>query len=384
MKASTLLAVTVALFLALGTAVGARALGLFTQPPRAAKADPVIKILVARANLYEGMAITTGQVMIRELRPEEEKLYNESREKFLPASIEAAALRVPNRNIEADTPLLKTDLQDLAFPDGVPLRMTPGMRAVNVAVPKEHAAGGLISKGDHVDVWLTSVVCDGNDCSKATTLGAYIARDLRVIVKRNSLWTTLRPNPDNVPVSFTLEANPYRAALLEFASSKGAISLMPAASPRRDPVIAPASTAPPKPFGIPDSREYKDEDERVDRLLKGEISITNGDLERIFNLRPVVRPQPAPPPITIQRISGNSPVGSSVFSADGRYIGNVRPGQSAGERETAEASGPVVAGAPAMGYTFRTPGSALPSSSAAKRPGDPGYCPDCDASIKRK
>jgi Flp pilus assembly protein CpaB len=384
MKASTLLAVTIALFLALGVAIGARQMGLFAQSSQPAPPPPIIKVLVARANLYEGVAITSKQVAVRDLRDDEKEFYNKNRDKFMPASTEAALLRIPNRNIEADSVLLKTDLVDLAYPDGVPVRLAPGTRAVNVSVPKEQAAGGLIAKGDYVDVWLTSIVCDGNDCSKASTLGAYIARNLKVVVKRNNLWTTLRPNPDNVPVSFTLEANPYRAALIEFAMTKGSITLLPSSAPRRETGgVAPASTEAPRSFSIPDSREYRDEDERIDKLLKGEISITNGDLERIFNLRPIVRPQPGPPPVTIQRISGNTLTGSSVFSADGKYLGGLRPGKSAEDEKVPEPSGPVVSGAPTMGYTFRHPDAPYPTGGRAKKPGDPGYCPECEAAKKR-
>lgn len=364
MKASTLITLAVALFLAIGTALGARALGLFSPVSQAAPPPPVVKILVARTNLYEGMAISANQVVVRELRSDEAEFYNKNRDKFLAASPEAAALRTPTRNIEADAPILKTDLEELTFPKSVRDRLRgPHVRAVNVTVPKERAAGGLITRDDYVDVYLTSVVADPQNPSRTTTLGAVIARNLKVIVKRNSLWTVLKATPDNVPIAFTLEANLYRAALIEYAQTKGNISLLPAARVK-DEGITPASADATKSFSIPDSREYRDEDKRVDQMLKGEYSITEADLERIYNLQPIVRRPPPPPPIAIQNISGNQIRGASVFTADGKPIADKDAANAfADSRATPASSGPAVGGgATPLGYTFQCPGGAPGSS----------------------
>lgn len=357
MKASTLITLAVALFLALGTAIGARALGLFTPGPGPAAAPPVIKVLVAKSNLYADIAINANQVTVRDLRSDEMEFYNKNREKFLPASPEAAALRIPTRNIEADSPILKTDLEDLAFPESVRDRLSPDMRAVNVLVPKERAAGGLITKGDYVDVYLTSVVSDSLDPSRSKTLGAFIARNLRVIVKRNSLWTVLKPNPENMPVAFTLEANPYRAALIEYALTKGTLSLLPSSRPRDDGIVPAASVTGPRSFSIADSREYREEDKRIDLLLKGEYSLTESDLERIFNLRPIERKIP-PPPVAILNISGNQIQGRSMFSgSDGKPLSDKEAAQAMAASSVTPASGGVSVGgaAPSMGYSFSCP-----------------------------
>lgn len=364
MKASTLLALTVALLLAIGAAATARMLGLFERSQATAKQDPVIKILVARQNLYAGIAVTSEMVMVRDLRPGELANYNENSKNYLPAQVEAVVLRIPNRNIEADQPILKTDLEDLAFPDGVPGRLAPGTRAVNLSIPKDRAAGGLIAKGDRVDVLMTSRVCDGNDCTKSRILSAFLARNLRVVVKRNQLWTVLRPNPDNQPVSFTLEANPYRAALIEFASSLGTISLLPAAAQRNEKGTSGDVQA--ASFSMPGSQEYEAEDERVDKLLRGELSITEADLERVFRLRPIVRippPPPPPPPVIIQQITGTRPSGEVVFdSKSGERI--PRPAPQPPVTAKNESYGPVVAGGvQPMGYTFHMPEPAGSSTS---------------------
>src|SRR4051812_15000068 len=119
MKASTLFALTVAALLGLGVAVGAKMLGYFE--PRTAvaveKNGGPYKVIVAKANLFEDMAINANQVTVRDLRPDEVEYYKANRDKFLSGSASAAALRIPKVNIEADQPILKEHLHDLAFPD---------------------------------------------------------------------------------------------------------------------------------------------------------------------------------------------------------------------------------------------------------------------------
>jgi Flp pilus assembly protein CpaB len=306
-------------------------------------------------------------VTVREIRQGPEfTRYQENKDKYLPASIEAANLRIPNRNIEADQPILKSDLEDLAWPGGVPVRLRPGMRAVNLSLPKDRAAGGLIARGDRVDVLLTTKVCEGSNCNKSATLSAYIARDLRVIVKRNTLWTVLRANPENMPVTFTLEANPYRAALIEFASNKGLISLLPVPATRKDTVVPTSADTTRVSFSIPDSAEYRDEDDRVEKMVRGDLSITEADLERIFRLRPIARAPAPPAPIVIQHIAGVRNAGVSVFGADGSPMH--------GPPATAATSGTIgVAGTSPLGYAFFAPGTpTTPGSTAATD------CPTCN------
>lgn len=356
MKASTLFALTVAGLLAVGTVVVSKQMGLFNPSPRVEQKNEPIKVLVAGDNLFDGITITRAMVKVRALRPEELAHYQSNKDLYLPATADAAQLRIPLRNIPADTPLLKTDLQDLAFADGLPMRLAKDTRAVNVDVPKLRAAGGLISVGDRVDVLMTSTICPDDTCKNSITQSAYVARGLKIVAKRNIPWTVLAPMPENQPLSFTLEANPYRAALIELASTKGVLTLLP----------TPVSAAPPYAkgsFAMLDSVEFRDEDQRVDGVLKGEFNVTEGDLERIFKLKPMLRLPPPPPPIAITHLSGTTPVGEVLFDRNtGAMVGrtNYADGHGGSPMTTAKAdpSAPIAqfdSSRPVMGYRFMAP-----------------------------
>jgi len=369
MKASTLFALTVALILAMGTAAAARMMGLFSKTNKPSVQEPEIKVLVARSNLFEGIAITADMVRIRNIRAEEKEFYQKNRDKFLPATLEAATLRIPIRNIESDQPILKTDLEDLSFPEGLPYRLGPNMSAVNLSVPKERAAGGLIAKGDRVDVLLTSRVVGSENPNKSVTLSAYIARGLRVVAKRNSLWTVLKTNPDNRPVDYTLEANLYRAALLEFALNKGNISLIPSAAERKDNDLVNNNDQVARDLPTPDSAEYRDDDKRVEQMRRGELSITEADLERIFGLKPLIVP-PSRPPVVIEQFSGTRRIGQSIFNSDGTRLDNPVASETPSDRS----SGPQLAGpSQPLGYRF----SPLSGSSGGSSRADARDCPSC-------
>src|SRR5205823_7978112 len=112
-------------------------------------------------------------------------------------------------------------------------RISQGMRGINVAVAKVHCAGGMISVGDWVDVQLVTNLEEpaapgnGKNAPPPSTASAVIARAVRVIAKRNSLWPVMTPLAPDMPYNFTLEANPYRAGLIEFVKDKGTIALLP-------------------------------------------------------------------------------------------------------------------------------------------------------------
>src|SRR5579884_3628275 len=108
MKASTLLSVTVALFLGLAVAVGAKYSGFFSPkpPPPPPQPKPKPKVLVAAKNLFDGYTILQGDVNVRDMTEEEEADYREHKDKYLPPKPEVAILRVLNRSVEADQPIL--------------------------------------------------------------------------------------------------------------------------------------------------------------------------------------------------------------------------------------------------------------------------------------
>ena len=237
-------------------------------------------VLVANNDMYPDIAITPADVRVRELTTAEKSggYYELNKGKLLPANVGAANLRIPNRLILADE-ALRRDMFRAEIGEAVILRLAPGMSAVNVLVPRERAGGGVIQLGDSVNVNLAMRITKAN--GKQTIRMAEIARDCRVIMKRNSLYPKLKTDPEG-NIAFTLEANPYRAALIDFAEHKGEISLVPVPAKV-------GKTGEPRVNSNEASEEYRDDDTRIRNYLKGNLQITNQDLERIFKIQ-------SPPP----------------------------------------------------------------------------------------
>jgi Flp pilus assembly protein CpaB len=322
MRASTLFALTVAVLMGLGVAVAVKMSGYFAKAPEPAAAAKVeVPVLVAGRNIFAGDVIDTSYVGTRNMRPDELKEYEKNKDVFLPPVPAAAAMRVATKNIEADKPIRRDMLQELAKPDPLSTRLLPGMRAVNVATNKDHSAGGLIAPGEWADVLLTTAVDDGTGAAP-TMRTAAVAHKVRVVTKRNGLWNVFAPLPDDKLVTFTLEANPYRAALIEYAKTRGTLSLIAVSSAEQKALegqrqmaleknIKPVSFA---PFSMDDSTEYQDEDLRVDAMNKGQLSINTLDLVRIFNVR---TPEPPVSATAVQQLSGVTRLKPAVFKSDG-------------------------------------------------------------------
>ncbi len=355
MRASTLFALTIALLLALGVAVAAKYSGFFdSAPPPVAKQSPTIQILVAGQNLFEGMTISGNEVRVRDLREGEYAHYQANRDKYLPPILTAANYRILARNVLADQPLLKDDFQEFKMPAALHARLRPFMRAVSVSILKDRASGGMLQVGERVDVLLTTQINPNNNPGVAPIVEtAVIARDVRIIAKRNSLWTMMAPLPENQPIQFTLEANPYRATLIEFARLRGELTLVATAAPKLREVEAVAKGGRPV-FSDPENREYKDEDQRVDAVLANDLTVGDLDLERIFNLKPL---PPAPQPYRVERYSDISPLRTAVFASNGNGpSGGVAPAVS------------IRSSAAGNGYRFSMPGVQV-ASAASPPPG---------------
>ena len=143
--------------------------------------------------------------------------------KLLPADVSAANFRVPNRRILGGE-ILRGDMFKEELAEGLSLRLKQSMRAVDVFVPPKRCAGGVIQLGEHVNVNLTMTITDAD--GKKINRTAEIARDCRVIIVSGDISNRMTLDPE-VSKSFTLEANPYRAALIDFAQHNGVISLTP-------------------------------------------------------------------------------------------------------------------------------------------------------------
>lgn len=381
MKASSMFAVIVAGLLGLSAVAGAKYAGIFDRQEPKAEAKPTpVKVLVAAQNIFEGITVTSSLVKVRDMTSDEKAHYDKNKDKYLPAIAAAAHMRVAAQSIPADAPLLKEYFQEQELPEEISRRMTRFLRAVNVNLPKEHCNGGLLRTGEYVDVFLTSQIVGASD-SEPVIQTACLARGVKIIVKRNNLWTTLVSNPGDLPINYTLAANPYRAALIEFAKTAGNLTLMPVPMPpdelvKRDNNIRPI-------FSDPNSAEYRDEDERVTRVEKGEMALGGRDLERVFRLSPL--PVQMEQSVTQDVITHYTGVTQHRHTTLPKVV-EYRPMQvNGGAKPLPNSDGKVKPAAevpvstldqPAYGYRFYLPDVLVPR--AKGKPGS-SDCPACDA-----
>jgi Flp pilus assembly protein CpaB len=303
MRASTLFGLTIAILIGMAVVFGVKSAGLFDKkvPEKVVQDRP--KVLVPRYNLFEGLTVSrVDEVMVRNVEDHEMDQFIRNRHKYMTPMPEAAIFRVLARNVGSNEPLLKDYFQDIALPDSLSVLLGPGMKAVNLEMRRDRAGGGVLRKNDMVDVFLNTTITDhyGN----STTASALIAPDLRVVVKRNSIWNMLARDDENKPIPFTLEANAYRAALIEFAKGKGELILVP---------TGPNSSK--KKVGVMALGDLdKEEEQRILAVNQGK-SITDRDLEEIFKLTPPppVAASKAGPPTMIERWSGVVPRGGHFW-----------------------------------------------------------------------
>jgi hypothetical protein len=173
-----------------------------------------------------------------------------------------------------------------------------------------------------------------------------LAQNLKVVVKRDSLWTMMAPIPQDKPVSFILEANAYRAALIEFAKTRGTLAMVPSGPTPKDRASTLAA---------------KQEEVRAAAFLSGEASVSDLDLERIFHLPP---PQTPEPPLATEHYTGLKYAGTTIHD---RSKMNGAPPQAA------------------SGYSFNTPSSKIGGSvfGTVTTKADEKDCPTCGKNGKQ-
>src|SRR5262245_55809970 len=308
MRASTLFALTAAILIGLGVAVWAKLTGYFNRPIETVvkRVDP--QVLVAAKNLFAGDTIEINGVRVRPLKESELELYTKHPELFLPPIPTAAQLRVAAKNIETDTPITRDLLKEFAKPTALNERLLPDMRAVNLTLPKERSAGGLIQVGEWVEVYLTSNI-DGEGIK--TTRTAVIAPKVRVIAKRDTLWPVYASLPKDKPVEYTMEVNPYRAALIEYSRTKGILSMSPlphvdqkkleADRTQRLAILANGGDIVQTAL----TEEDQEEAQLVESVEKSELIISEIELARLFNLDlNIATKEPPPATVSIEQLIG--------------------------------------------------------------------------------
>ena len=350
MRASTIFALCLALLVGLAAAVVNRLVNF--KPPVAEVKVVTPSVLVAGRNIFAGDLIQPAWVKVRPMRPEEEASYAKTKDLLLPPVAEAVYLRVALANLRADEPILKDHLQEFAKPESLSKRLLPNARAVGVAVSKDRCAGGLIQVGEWVDVLLTSVI-DHGEGSPVATQTAVICPRVRILAKRNQLWPVFQAISEN-EVQFTLELNTYRASLMEFARTKGALSLVPVSSleqsrleTRRKDLLEQGVAGRLVSLSS-ESGEDTEEEKRIAKISTGDSSVGQDDLARIFALKPI--PAIKDPGVTVQQMSGPQSMKPAVFQTVSSSREEQSKGISAGLGSGAD-------------FRFRAPDAPAPSKS---------------------
>lgn len=320
MRASTLFALTAAVLIGLGIAVAAKLGGYFGKPSEPVRAAEQ-QVLVAATNIFAGDLIQAPNVKVRNAKPNEMK--NKEKGDYLPPVMAAAVLRVAKQTIEADSPIRYDLLKEFVKPLALNERLLPDHRAVDIVLPKDRSAGGLIQVGEWVDLYITSIIqgLEGGSGTKT----AVIAPKVRVIAKRDNLWPVFAPLPKDKPVEFTLEINSYRAALIEFARGKGSLSMSPLPSvdqkkleEERNSKLAKIKNGEAIIESAPEVQEATEEMRAMQGGDSGgEHVIGDQALVKLFELKAT----PPPPPLTltsVERFSGVHKVGEARFTLEGK------------------------------------------------------------------
>ena len=143
-----------------------------------------------------------------------------------------------------------------------------------------------------MDVFLTTEV-GRTDNGEASIRTALLARNAQVVAKRGTLYRTYAPLPPG-PIQFTLAANLYRAALIDYARNRGVISLQPVSQSEKAKLDALKLMVEKYPEQVvalslaPDTPEYREELRRVQADDSGETVCGDEDLMRVFDLKPLV------------------------------------------------------------------------------------------------
>jgi Flp pilus assembly protein CpaB len=328
MRGSLLAVVAVAVIAGLGVVAAVRSLGFLTpavagptQPPPPAPTPPPApppppQVVVAKLHMFAGDTVDPENVVVRPLRPEELKDYEANKADYVGSVPAVTYFRYLAKDVVADTPVKKADLEAPKKPDALNVRLPEGTRAVDLPLARELAAGGMIAVGDWVDVYILTDVARTDNPARVPQNGVLV-QSAPVVAKRSTLFFPYTSLPAG-PIGHTLAVNPYRAALIDYARAVGTISLVPVSQAERARLDAlkAAKGNLAIPFAAPGSPEYRDEQDRIEKYARGEVAVGRTDLARILRLPQIVPPPPPAPraaPVQVELFTGTQRSGTATF-----------------------------------------------------------------------
>jgi pilus assembly protein CpaB len=144
-------------------------------------------------------------------------------------SADAVIGSVARRNFAPDEPLIQGQIVSPGDRGFLAAVLTPGNRAVSVAVDAVSAASGLIWPGDRVDLILTQTFEHDDTKPSQKAVGETVLTDLRVLAMDQHLKEAVSGQSDpaelRVPRTVTLEATARQAEMIAVASGLGRLAL---------------------------------------------------------------------------------------------------------------------------------------------------------------
>lgn len=231
MRARTFLLIVLVVGIAGGLAMMLRASlqsgGERAASPVAAKepaGPPTRKVLVATQDLNTGAFLDTAVLAWREWPVEAVVDGHLTKGKAKPADLAGSVARHP---IAQGDPVTAEKIVQPGERGFLAAVLTPGLRAVSVAVNEVSGSSGLIFPGDRVDLILTQSIDDEDGTAARRIAGETILRDVRVIAVGQNLSAPERGVDGELPVArtVTLEVTPTQAEKVAVARDLGSLAL---------------------------------------------------------------------------------------------------------------------------------------------------------------
>jgi|SRR5580704_8828731 pilus assembly protein CpaB len=249
MRARSLILIVIALVLAGGTAMLARA-WLVAQRPTLAAASPLALPQPAKSVLVTRAAVQRGQILRSEdlaWQPWPDGATDKSYVLLgsrTPESFSGSVARLP---LGPGEPVTETKLVKPGDRGFLAAVLRPGMRAISVPITATSGISGFVFPGDFVDILITESLATGSNNGPGQgqldrRAAETVLHDVRVI----GIDQKLEGNPGEAVVGHTatLEVTPKQGEIIELASEIGKLSLsLRSLRPEEGEEAAPQQTA---------------------------------------------------------------------------------------------------------------------------------------------